>query len=219
MSAAHWISSPTAFSAPKEIFSSIVSENRNVSCGTKPMLFLNVFTGMHLISLPSTSTAPSVASINRGIKLINVVFPLPVGPMMAKVMPGFIFKFIFFKTGFSSYEKDTFSNSISPLSPLMEWSVHGVSWMSGSVSIISLSRFMDAEARWIRFKIQPNEMMGQRSMPSQTVNATRLPSVICSLITAFPPNQSRIKRAMPNSTSIDDHISPRALARMRFCFR
>src|ERR1700732_1715933 len=54
----------------------------------------NVSKGHSRIGLPSISNSPAGASHNRATNAARVVFPLPVGPIIANVEPAGIFKFM-----------------------------------------------------------------------------------------------------------------------------
>src|ERR1700693_4697508 len=59
----------------------------------------NVSSGHSRIGLPSISNSPAGASHNRATNAARVVFPLPVGPIIANVEPAGIFKFILLSIG------------------------------------------------------------------------------------------------------------------------
>ena len=69
------------------MFSAIVSENRNGSCGTKPMAPRSVASGISRTSTPSMKTVPGGGSCSRGSRLMSVDLPEPVGPTIATVCP------------------------------------------------------------------------------------------------------------------------------------
>ncbi len=70
------------------MFSPILSENRNGSCGTMPMAPRSVASGHSRTSTPSTKTVPGGGSNNRGSRFSSVDLPDPVGPTSATVWPG-----------------------------------------------------------------------------------------------------------------------------------
>ena len=80
---------------------------------TKEISFLRFVILYWLISFPLYNMNPLVLVKNLSINLINVVFPLPVPPIIPTFSPFLISKFIFFITSlsFSSYLKDTFLKS------------------------------------------------------------------------------------------------------------
>src|SRR6202042_3480593 len=59
----------------------------------------NVSKGHSRIGLPSISNSPAGASHNRATNAARVVFPLPVGPIIANVEPAGIFRFILLSIG------------------------------------------------------------------------------------------------------------------------
>src|ERR1700688_5336727 len=59
----------------------------------------NVSKGHPPIGLPSISNSPAGASHNRATNAARVVFPLPVGPIIANVEPAGIFKFMLLSIG------------------------------------------------------------------------------------------------------------------------
>ena len=68
-----------------------------------------------LTSCPPMVTLPLSVSQNRAIRLQKVVLPLPEGPMMAVVVLSGSVTEMSRKTGFCSYEKFTWSNTMSCL--------------------------------------------------------------------------------------------------------
>src|ERR1700675_2206993 len=62
-----------------------------------------VSSGHSRIGRPSISNCPAGASHNRATSAANVVFPLPVGPMMATVEPAGILKFILLSIGWLEF--------------------------------------------------------------------------------------------------------------------
>ncbi len=110
--------------SPYEILFAAVSENKNDSCGTKPIFVLRMSSGIFLTSIPSIKTSPDVTSYKRGIKFMNEVFPEPVCPTIARVVPLGIFKLMLsrIKGRCSAYLNETFLNSISPfISEIDTW--------------------------------------------------------------------------------------------------
>jgi hypothetical protein len=81
------------------MFSAIVSENRNGSCGTKPMAFRSTGNGMSLTSTPSTKIVRGGGSCIRGKSESSTDLPEPVGPTSATVCPASIFTETFLRTG------------------------------------------------------------------------------------------------------------------------
>ena len=67
-----------------------VSENRNGSCGTKPIAPRSVASGISRTSTPSRNTVPGGGSCSRGSRLISVDLPEPVAPTNAAVCPASI---------------------------------------------------------------------------------------------------------------------------------
>jgi hypothetical protein len=102
-------------SSPNATLSAIVSENRNGSCGTKPIAPRNVASGIRRTSTPSRNTVPGGGSCSRASKLISVDFPDPVGPTIATVCPAAIRAETCCRTRVSPYENVRSRNSISPL--------------------------------------------------------------------------------------------------------
>ncbi len=106
---------------------------------------------MSLTSLPPTVTLPSVTSKNLGMRLMSVVLPHPVDPMMAVVSPGLASKSISVRTfsSASGYMKLTCSNLTVPsVLPFMA-SAPSLSLMDDSVLMTSyiLSAAMPALGR------------------------------------------------------------------------
>src|ERR1700686_443128 len=62
-----------------------------------------VSSGHSRIGRPSISNCPAGASHNRATSAANVVFPLPVGPIMATVEPAGILKFILLSIGWLEF--------------------------------------------------------------------------------------------------------------------
>src|ERR1700730_14839922 len=58
-----------------------------------------VSSGHSRIGRPSISNSPAGASHNRATRAASVVFPLPVGPIIANVEPAGILKFILLSIG------------------------------------------------------------------------------------------------------------------------
>ena len=69
------------------MFSPIVSEKRNGSCGTKPIAPRIVASGISRTSMPSMKTVPGGGLWRRGSRPISVDLPDPVAPMKAAVSP------------------------------------------------------------------------------------------------------------------------------------
>ena len=65
-------------SSPKATLSASVSENRNGSCGTKPIAPRSTASGMSRTSTPSMKTVPGGGSCRRASRLISVDLPDPV---------------------------------------------------------------------------------------------------------------------------------------------
>ena len=72
----------------RRCFREVVSLNRNVSCGTKPMARRSVASGHSRIGRPSMSSVSAGASHSRATSAARVLLPLPVGPTIARVEPG-----------------------------------------------------------------------------------------------------------------------------------
>ena len=72
---------------PNAMLSAMVSQNRNGSCGTMPMLPRSTPSGRSRTSMPSMNTVPGGGSYSRGSRLTSVDLPLPVGPTIASVVP------------------------------------------------------------------------------------------------------------------------------------
>ena len=81
-------SSSVASGLPYRRFDATVPENRYGCCGTSPIAAASAAGSSSRTSMPSISTAPPVTSNSRGIRLISVVLPLPVPPMIAVISPG-----------------------------------------------------------------------------------------------------------------------------------
>ncbi len=82
-----------------------------------PILLRKCLSSISLIFTPLIVILPlfSDKSYSLSIKCIKVLFPLPVPPKIAKVLPAGIVKLIFLSTSCSlSYEKLTSSKTISP---------------------------------------------------------------------------------------------------------
>ena len=75
-------------STPKAMLSRIEVENRNGSCGTKPMAPRSCASGSSRTSRPSSSTAPSLTSNRRGSSCTSELLPAPVRPTIASFWPG-----------------------------------------------------------------------------------------------------------------------------------
>ena len=97
------------------MFSAIVALNRNVSCGTKPICRRRSRRIEYSRrSMPSSSTAPEVGSISRGIRLTSVLLPAPVCPTIATVAPAGMRKIDAVQATVSPKSTRTSRNSISP---------------------------------------------------------------------------------------------------------
>ena len=122
------------------MFCAIVIGNRNGSCSTTDTWSRNAFTCRSRRSCPSSITRPSHGSKNRGMSPANVVFPAPVGPMIAIVSPGNASKEMFLRTArVGSYPNVTSSNTTRPDERLTETAV-ARSASSGSASSTSHTR-------------------------------------------------------------------------------
>ena len=74
-------------STPNAMFSAMVSENRNGSCGTNPIAPRSSASGISRTSTPSMKTVPGGGSCSRGSRLTSVDLPEPVAPTIAAVWP------------------------------------------------------------------------------------------------------------------------------------
>ncbi len=74
---------------PNATLSASVSENRNGSCGTKPIAPRSSRSGMSRTSLPSMNTVPRGGLCRRGSRFTRVDLPDPVPPTIATVSPAF----------------------------------------------------------------------------------------------------------------------------------
>src|ERR1700722_6723987 len=64
-----------------------------------------VSSGHSRIGLPSIINSPAGASHNRATNAASVVFPLPVGPIIANVDPAGIFKFMLLSIGLLKFAR------------------------------------------------------------------------------------------------------------------
>mmetsp|Transcript_76658 Transcript_76658/g.150279 ORF Transcript_76658/g.150279 Transcript_76658/m.150279 type:complete len:212 (-) Transcript_76658:1788-2423(-) len=78
----------SASSRPYSTLCLIVSLNSTVSCGTTPMVARREVWVTPFVSRPPTLTLPPLGSMNRNSRRPMVVFPAPVVPTMAVVVPG-----------------------------------------------------------------------------------------------------------------------------------
>ena len=83
----HLPTCPAIASSPNATLSASVSENRNGSCGTKPIAPRSTASGISRTSTPSMNTVPGGGSCSRASRLISVDLPEPVGPTSATVCP------------------------------------------------------------------------------------------------------------------------------------
>ena len=74
-------------STPNAMFAARVSENRNESWGTTPILLRRTRGSILRMGSPSNRISPSVGSWIRGIRFTRVLLPDPVAPTTATVRP------------------------------------------------------------------------------------------------------------------------------------
>mmetsp|Transcript_15303 Transcript_15303/g.24901 ORF Transcript_15303/g.24901 Transcript_15303/m.24901 type:complete len:248 (-) Transcript_15303:1433-2176(-) len=102
---------------PYLILSSIVPEKRTGSCITTPMRDLNQCGSILVISIPSILTEPLIGSYSRIKRNPIVLFPLPLPPTRARLVPLSSLRFRPERIGGSGrrgYPKVTLLNSTSP---------------------------------------------------------------------------------------------------------
>ena len=99
---------------PNATLSASVSENRNGSCGTNPMMPRSSFNGMSRTSRPSMNTVPRGGFWRRGSRFTSVDFPDPVAPTIATVSPAFTEKETLLSTSRLPYEKTQVSEFDRP---------------------------------------------------------------------------------------------------------
>ena len=196
---------PSRPSSPNATLSASVSENRNGSCGTKPMAPRRTASGISRTSTPSTKTVPGGGSCSRASRLMSVDLPEPVTPTSATVCPASMRADTWSSTGgppkreHQVAELDRAADLVAgrrggpaeagPTSPMPRLLVscppsggprrcgsrRGSPARSRSTSSI---RFHDAMPRCSMLVTQPNAIIGQLSSVRYALNATNSPSVM-----------------------------------------
>ena len=89
-----------SYSSPNIILFLIVSENMKFSCITMPEAFLMESALQTLMSSPPTVICPPTGLQNFSSSFISVVFPLPLSPTIAVILPAGIFTLTSYRAAF-----------------------------------------------------------------------------------------------------------------------
>ena len=111
-------------------------------------------------------------------------FPLPLGPMMATVLPGVISKETFSRRVRSPLLKETFSKAMVPLSSFLSISP---SLMEDLRSRMAFTFLQPALAEETSTRSQPISIIGQLSSLVYSITMESSPMVILPFITSIPP--------------------------------
>ncbi len=158
------------------MFSPSVALNRNVSCGTKPISRRSASGSRSRTSTPSTVTRPLVGSSNRGIRFTSVLFPLPVCPTIATVLPPSdpqIHAVERRRRAETHFHVFKFQLAPHRLAELQR------PWRRGDRRLL-VQQLRDAlpstrVPRCIRFTTHPSAIIGHTSIPMYVLNITKLP--------------------------------------------